>query len=263
MSDSADPLEQLRQVLNSTDTPLANDSVRRLRRLAHALLSTGFDEEAHQRCQERLPELAVAAQRGARVAALFPEEVAHLDVCETCAGDYADLLDDLAEMEAGVGQPFAEPPPAPRPSWRARLGQWLSDLVRPLVERLDLDDAEGVEWALQDYWELLPRISDPTDLHLDTSGAMAFGGQGNQTLLLLITSGFATQFLLSQYSQSQLRSLWQSGDLFTLAEHTATRVAHEVALDSELQKVFINGYVAHVKRDPEAFMQLATRPDQP
>lgn len=260
MSDSTDPLEQLRRVLDSTDAP-ANDSGRRLRRLAHALLSTEFDEAAHQRCQDRLPELAAAAQRGSRVAALFPEEVAHLDICELCAGDYADLLDDLAEMEAGVGQPFAEPPPAPRPSWRARLGQWLSDLVRPLVERFYLDDDKGVERSLQRYWDLLPDLSAPEQLRRLESGALAFGGQGNQTLLLLITGGFATQSLLSQYSRAQLLALIEQNQLAKVTERTAAEVARKVDLDPRLRKDFVRDYVAHVMRDPEAFASLATRPD--
>jgi hypothetical protein len=262
MADSEDPVEKLRRALETESGSIADDKLRRLWRLARALSPTEVDSDIHRHTQEQLPALAAAALRGERVAQIFPNVVAHLDVCETCAGEYAGILDDMVEMEAYIGQPFPEPPPTTYLSPLGKLGDWLKKLVLPLVERLHLDDAEGVDLALESYFSWLPEFSDPAALRPAYETAMGFGGEGDQTLLLLIAGGFATDRLLGQFNAQEIRQLATSGRLNGIVEQTATQVAQQVQFERRLRDEFVRAYVAHVQRDPEAFATLFTRPNQ-
>ncbi len=229
-----------------------------LRRLGDALWQPEQAQEAHAACLAALPEYIQAEVAGEPVAKLYAAVKHHLDRCDTCAAEYADLLQvALAEQQGLLPRPATTPRPdfsylpSLSPLLRERVLEWTQALVSALVPE-----------TLRD----LPLIADAffarvTDTPRPVLGARTLreAGPNNSPLsaLHLLASCYGvTQDLIRDVSPQDLEAWRNAGTLARELETRARRAARAVGLDERTAEVFARAYALEVGRAPERLGQL-------
>lgn len=224
-------------------------------RLEQALEYEGDHPTDHARCRTAMPEMAAAELEGRRVAKLFPFEYAHLDACEECALEYADLIDTLLALEDGSLTTTEPPPPLP--------GRLLTAMrVRGWVERTTqqaADHAQAVTGSIDQLLDLLlehlRNLPAAPALLVTQQEVMAFGGEDDATSLLL-ASWYTAQQVAEQYSVAELQGLVEAGTLARRVQTIAEETAGELRLPRSLRRIFVDQVVRSLEADPAAFVQM-------
>ncbi len=98
MAERNDPrLDELRRRLRERGNRLPPDALR----FARAVMNQPDDELTHEECMDDLPACVDAVLEGARLADKYPAVKRHLDACDECEEQYAELLEISLEDEAG------------------------------------------------------------------------------------------------------------------------------------------------------------------
>lgn len=260
INESNPELERLTAAVQARAGQEGDAATAPLLRLARALTAETPPSEACERCRTDMPAMAEAELRGERLSQLFRASYAHLDICEECALQYAEILDMLMEMEAAAGLAVAAPPPAlpPRMVAALRIRDWVSATVKGMMQRLR-GSAGDVEMMLGVLVERLPQLSlSPAPLEAGQF-ALAFGAEDEETPLLLAT-WFAAEKLADAHTVGELQSLAQEQRLTGRAKEIAEATARQLGLPRATRKTFVEQFVASATSDPAAFIALG-RPD--
>ncbi len=256
MSEINSELDRLRAVVQSQSQTAGDAEQAPLLRLARALTAETPPPEACARCRAEMPAMAQAEMAGERLARLFPASYAHLDICEECSLQYAELLDMLMEMEAAVGQTAAISPPTlpPRMTTALRIRNWVSATLRQMLDRFQVS-ADDVEEMLSALMERLPQLpAAPTALATEQM-ALAFGGEDEETPLLLAT-WFAAEKLADSYTTAQLHALTREKQLASRAREIAETTARQLNLSGSARRNFVEQFVKSVEADPAGVVAM-------
>lgn len=140
MPDSVPSADELRDALRAQGAQLPKEE----RRLGEALWGDPSNPAAHAACLADLPTYVQAEVAGENPAARFPDVKRHLEVCDSCAFEYADLLDAaLAERQGRFAptlsdaQPdfsfLASAPPTPAELLQVRVTDWTRAILAALA----------------------------------------------------------------------------------------------------------------------------------
>lgn len=181
-------------------------------RLANAVWNDRDTPLSHQECLAALPEFVSAELEGRDVASLFPLVKAHLNRCDECAEQYAELLElSIAEADDVIGKPTTTPqfdfsfrssPPIRNlkpESWRAKLPDLVAQLqnliltphvalaaraATPEIERGQTQDG-AMRWlATEDDQQNLVVYIASSDLELEGLPLRAIAGDWTEDTVL-------------------------------------------------------------------------------
>ena len=263
MSEINSELDRLRALVQSQSQAAVDAGRAPLLRLARALTAETPPPEECARCRAEMPAMAQAEMAGERLSRLFPASSAHLDICEECSMQYAELLDMLMEMEAAIGQAAAAPPPTlpPRVTTALRIRDWMAATLRQVLDRFQVS-AEDVEGMLGGLLERLPQLPPaPTPLAASQM-ALAFGGEDEETPLLLAT-WFAAEKLADAYTTEELQALANKKQLANRAREVADGIARQLELPGRARRSFVEQFVKSVEADPAGVVALGDTPSRP
>ncbi len=230
-----------------------------LRRLGDALWRERDEQISHAACLEQLPDYIDAELAAEPVAKLFPRVKHHLDRCDSCAQEYAELLDaEWAEQRGALTKPAA----MPRPD--------LSFLTKPKrsLQEIVLEWARAVSAALAPtYLREIDVIADvffarvqqlgTFELRSGAAQAMGLGGRDtNPALKLLAASYAATQNLTRDITRAQFDEWLQQARLQQELETRANTASRDIGIERELAARFARTYAEQIAREPEALRAL-------
>jgi len=254
MSESSSDLDRLRQALNAQPSSSANAAQQPIRRLARALLAENVETTTHARVLAEMPAMAAAELRGDRLAQLFPDAVAHMDVCESCSLEYAQLLDMLLEMETFVPASAAPPALSPTLQTALRIRDWVMRTAQQLLHRAQITygDVNGMLDTLLEGLSEMTTMPAPVQAQ---QWALGYGGEDDETPLVMAT-WFATQTLATQATAVELQSLADGDALGERARQIAEETARQMKLAKPMRSRFVEDYVRIVLADPQVFVAL-------
>ncbi len=249
MNDSNSDLDRLRELVHAQSRGIEDAEMAPLLRLARALTAETPPPEACARCRAEMPAMAQAELAGERLVRLFPISYAHLDICEECSLQYAELLDMLTEMEAAVGQAAAVAPPIlpPRLTIALRIRNWVSATLRQMLDRFQVS-ADDVEGMLSTLMERLPQLPAAPAPLATGQMALAFDGEDEETPLLLAT-WFAAEKLADTYTTDELQALASARQLANRAREVAEATARQLEMPGRARRSFVEQFVKSVEAD--------------
>lgn len=222
-------------------------------RLLDALDAAPPDRRTCNRIRAAFPDMAEAELRGERIAQLFPAETAHLDVCESCALEYGEVLDALLELEGAVGgEPDAPPPTLPAHMLTAlRIRRWVEATAQRVLQKT-LQNYGDVETQLASWLEELataPLSMTPSQQQM----ALGYGGE-NTEMPLIQATWFAAQALAERYTVDDLRALQARGALAAPVREAAEQIARH--LPKRQRSPFVDAFVSQALENPAAVIEL-------
>lgn len=231
-----------------------------LRRFANVLWNPAADPLAHDECLDALPQFVDDEIAGERVAEMYPDVKHHLDRCDSCAAEYAELLDGaLAEQQELLPTPQTLPPPdlsflapakpatAPPPS--VSLRELVLEWARALVAKL----APGEEHNLGNIAETffsrvqLPQTFEPRP-HTAREEDLATR-YASPALLILSASYATTQMICDEITITQLEDWSSQGTLRLELEARAAATAQRLGIERAPALQFATAYAAQASRD--------------
>ena len=224
-------------------------------RLERALQYEEGAPEDHARCRAAMSDMAAAELEGRRVAQLFPAAYAHLDACESCALEYADLIDTLLGLERGdFAAAETAPPLPPKLLLAVRIRGWVGRTAKQVLEqaRAGTDEIESFLDMLIERLRDLPSTPSPVQVR---QMAMGFGGEDEETPLVLAT-WFAAQQIATQYTSQDLQAMVAAGTHGKQARSVAEATARQIQLGRRQQNAFVEQFVRSAETDPEEFVRL-------
>lgn len=280
MAEDMDPrLDKLKRALRERDSQLPPD----LLRLARAAFGVTDDVLSHEECITWLPEFVDAEIGGERVAEKFPQVKQHLDLCDDCSEQYAELLElTLAERAGDIPVPATIPEPD--------LGFLQAPVPAPVF--LQIPESASVflgapallfpEFVRQKAIAILTAIA-PTELPDLLSvadvffkqveklggefafqrGAMKALGLGadepTPPVATLAVTYSATRKLVDSLSLEQMDALAAQNTLGRRAEEQALLAALELNVKSAMAKNIAREFAALIAADPENLRALIKR----
>jgi len=226
--------------------------------LARAVLGESEPDMSHEECLAALPSYVDAEIAGERIADKFPRIKQHLDLCEECSTQYAELLEvTLAAQEGEIRVSDVIPEPD-----LGFLRDAFSDFVIEKAQRIlrtlpsaslsNLTalaevifaqiEARGGKFVLQ------PGLAH--QLALDT-------GELSQATIALALSYAATQRLVQSLTPAQIDTLQTENRLQSHIEEIATTTAQEIQIETSLAKRLAREYARLVGADVQGLRALS------
>lgn len=227
-----------------------------LERLGNALWNPDEDAFSHEQCRNSLPQYIFAEVMGEPVALRFPLVKQHLDHCDECGEEYAELLDTAWAEQRGT---LMKPQSIPRPD------------LSFLPARESAFEERVLEWARNIVGHLLPtglaELESIARLHLSSlktrqaneerSIYLPEGANDTSGVRALLTASYATTKMLVARVNRQEFDTWTGSDQTKLqVQAFASNTASELGLPEELRSDFSDAYADAVTRDPSALRDL-------
>lgn len=231
-----------------------------LRRLADALWNPPADARSHQACLAALPQFVDAEIVGERVAELYPQVKHHLDGCDSCSAEYAELLDGaVAEQKGLLPTPqtmpspdlsFLSPPPsAPVPTPSVSLRELVLEWARALIARLAPGE-QGDLSALAETFFTRAQLPPSLELRPHTAREEELGYRYTSPALLILSAAYATtQMLCNEITLTQLELWSNQGTLQLELEARAAATAQRLGIEPAPALDFATAYAAQASRD--------------
>ncbi len=226
-----------------------------LRRLGDALWSERDEQLSHAACLETLPDYIDAELAGETVAKLFSRVKHHLDRCDSCAQEYAELLDaEWAEQRGALTKPAAMPRPdlsfLPQP--KRSLQEIVLERTRALLPTLAPAHLRELEVIADTFFARVRQLGT-FELRAGAAQAMGLGGRDTNPALKLLAATYAiTQNLTRDITRAQFEEWLQQARLQQELETRANDAARDIGIERELAARFARAYAEQTAREPEA-----------
>lgn len=235
----------------------ANPYPSAVRRLGDALWNTTDDPQAHAECLERLPEVIDAELAGESIVQRFPTIKHHLDCCDTCAQEYAELLDsEWAEQHSVLSTAqSASPPnlgflPPPRRSLQEVVLEWTRGILAQLEpQTVSMSDA----LAKAVFTQLKPRQASEARAPYFFSQESDVTDGARRTLA---ASYVSTQELVENVTRTQFDAWVSKQQLTSELESRALGAARSLGLEDKVVLRFARAYAAQVSLDASALREF-------
>jgi hypothetical protein len=229
------------------------------RRLGNALWNPDEDKLSHEQCREAMPSLILAQVMGEPFAERFSPVKHHLDHCDECATEYAELLDmALAEQRGALRQPANIPRPdlaflpTPQETLQTRVREWTRNIVGQLMPK-SLDELDAVARVFFGDLGLRQAHEEKTPYTL------ALSGEPSETAAmrsLLVASYATTELLVENVTRQEFDRWMNDSQSTTQVRNLASYTALSLGLEAGLQTIFSNAYTEAVLRDPSELRDL-------
>lgn len=259
MDSFKDRQDKLRQRLRAQSNRLDP----RLQRLGDALWNTNDDALSHEACIEMLPEFVDAEVARQSVAQLFPAVKHHLDRCDTCAQEYAELLEaEWAEQRGALMKPQNIPRPdlsfLPKITPQPSLQEMVLERTRALLPLLAPAHLRELAVIADTFFARVQQLGT-FELRLGAAQALGLGQRDtNPALTFLAASYVATQTLLNQITRAQFDQWSHQGTLQQELETRAVTAARAIGIERETAARFARAYTQQIIQAPASLRAQLT-----
>lgn len=230
-----------------------------LHRLGDALWSERDEQISHPACLEQLPDYIDAELAGEPVAKLFPRVKHHLDRCDSCAQEYAELLDaEWAEQRGALAKPAAMPRPdlsfLPQP--KRTLQEIVLERTRALLPTLAPAHLRELEVIADTFFARVQQLGT-FELRSNAAQAMGLGKRDTNPALNLLAASYATtETLTREITRPQFEEWLQRGTLQKELETRANVAARAINLEREFAARFARAYAEQFVRVPDTLRDV-------
>jgi len=231
-----------------------------LRRLGNALWNQTDEPLSHAECLEQLPEFIDAELAGEAMAKRLPRVKHHLDQCDACSAEYAELLEtEWAEQRGALARPTNMPRPnldfLPQPI--PALSDVVLQLAQQLIAVINPARARELSVIAATFFEQARGLGD--DLYLRSSPAPALNlgrGEISDGLKTLAGTYAATQALVREVTRRQAQEWQQQAILAAEIETRARAAAQAIGLDNSFAARLAREYAPRIAADPAPLLAL-------
>jgi hypothetical protein len=227
-------------------------------KLARAVLGESGADLSHEECLAALPTYVDAEVAGEPIAQNFPRVKRHLDACEECSAQYAELLQmTLAEQSGEIPMPLAIPAPDLAFLSPPKLSDFVTEKARTILRAISsapLPDLERIAEIVSEQIEALggkfvlqPGLA--RQLALDSSEL------SEATVALAVTYA-VTQRIIKSLTPEQIDVLFAENRLQAQVENVAIATAREIRVETSLAERLAQEYARHVCADPDVLRAL-------
>ncbi|MGB8647931.1 MAG: hypothetical protein WCF84_22040 [Anaerolineae bacterium] len=240
-------------------------------RLADALWNEQDKSLSHEECRAAMAEYIEAEVADDPVGELYPEVKHHLDRCDACAKEYADLLDsalaeergqlprlqsipspDLSFLRKRAPEPAARPQSDPQLSLQTTVLKW----TRDLLATRDPQRVRELSVIADTFFERVTGLSR-FELQMGAIRTLGVGRRDAGEVLTTLAACYATtQALKEQVTAEQAEAWSRQKTLSQEIQAHADSVARQVGLDRKAAQEFARAYAAAVTRDQAALEAL-------
>ena len=230
-----------------------------VRRLGNALWSERDEQLSHAACLEKLPDYIDAELAREPVAKLFSRVKHHLDRCDSCAQEYAELLDaEWAEQRGTLTKPAAMPRPnlsfLPQP--KRTLQEIVLERTRALLPTLAPAHLRELEVIADVFFARVQQLGT-FELRSNAAQAMGLGKRDTNPALNILAASYATtETLTREITRPQFEEWLQRGTLQQEMETRANAAARAINLEREFAARFARAYAEQIARAPETLRDV-------
>jgi len=225
--------------------------------LARAVFGESEPDVSHEECLAALPSYVDAEIAGEHIADKFPRIKRHLDLCEECSTQYAELLEvALAAQEGEIRVSDVIPKPD-LGFLRDAFSDFVIEKARRILQMLSsapLPDLTAIAEVIVTQIEarggkfiLQPGLAH--QLALDA-------GEVSEATIVLAMTYAATQRLVQSLTPAQIDTLQTENRLQTRVEEIATATAQEIQIETSLAKRLAREYARLVGADVQSLRAL-------
>ncbi len=251
MAASKNSPDELRAQLRAKGTRLPEP----LQRLGDALWNEPDAVITHEVCRAALPQLIEAELSGENVAETFASVKQHLDGCDSCATEYAELLDTARAAQRGAlvsAQNIPRPDLAflskhpPARSMPETVLEW----ARGVLAAHAPTHTRELDVIAETFFERVKQLG-AFELRAGTAQAMGLDRRDpSPALATLAATHAATQALISEMTHAQFDAWIQQGTLRQELETHAAKAARDIGLAQEAASDFARAFAEQVVNDP-------------
>lgn len=232
-------------------------------RLGNAVWNDTAETFGHEACRAALPALVDAELAGEAIAKLFPNVKHHLDRCDGCAFEYAELLDvALAAQRGALPQPDPNASPdlsflpaqAAAPSAASSLPDRVLAWTHSLLPNLTPDVSRVLDTYAHAFFDRLAKSAtlqlEPRVLREQAVGYDNFAGTW------LFATYAATQDVVQHVSRAEWQSWHASAALQRRVESRARTAAEQAGISPDTAARFAQAYAAYHAARPTEMQAL-------
>lgn len=230
-----------------------------LSRLGDALWNKEDEQLSHAACLEQLPEFIDAELAGEAVAKRLPRVKHHLDCCDTCAQEYAELLDtEWAEQRGALARPSNIPRPnlSFLPHAKRSLPEVVLERTRALLPSLAPASMRELGVIADTFFARVQHMGT-FELHHGAAQALGLGQRNaNPALTTLAACYAATQTVTREITRAQFDDWAQRKTLKQELETRANASARAIGIERDLAARFARAYSEQIAQDPASLRAL-------
>lgn len=229
-----------------------------LQRLAGALWNPPAEGLSHEACRAALPQFVDDEIAGERVAETYAEVKHHLDECDSCSAEYAELLDGaLAEERGLLPTPQITPTPdltflptrAPVTAPSLSLPDLVLDWTRSLLATLAPGEVHDLGAIAETFFARV-RSLKTFELRPRMARELGLGSYyGSPALSILSACYVTTQLLCDQITPPQLRDWAKQDILKPQLEARAAATAQQLGIERSVAQQFAGAYAEHAVQE--------------
>lgn len=253
--------QELQNELRARLRVQANKIPSALQRLGEALWSEPDPQLTHAECRAALPQFVDAELAGEPVAKSYVAVKHHLDHCDTCSAEYAELLETALAEEGGtllkpnsVPRPDLSflPTPAPTRSLQEIVLEWTRGLLPTFAPGRERELAVIADTF---FARVLPLKT--YDLRVGAVQAMGLGRRESSVALETLAACYASTQLLVNETTRQEMDAWLAQGTFTQnVETRALDAAHQIGIERKTAARFARAYAEQLSQDPSSLESL-------
>lgn len=254
MTDCADArLGELRRKLRERGDALPSGT----RKLARAVVGESDDVLAHQDCLAALPIYVDAEMDSARVAEKFPNVKRHLDLCEECAAQYAELLETALANQAGQ-IPAAIAIPMPDLGFLSlSLVDFVKQKAAEILAAIAPAQVPDLASITDIFFERLNGLGGKFVLQPRAVQALGFeSGELGTALVTLAATYAATDAIVNTFTPDQIESLAARNLLRSQIEESAHAAALAIQVEPGLAQKIAAQFAERTCADPASLRAL-------
>jgi len=227
-------------------------------KLARAVLGESDADLSHEECLAALPTYVDAEMAGERIADKFQRIKRHLDVCEECSAQYAELLQvTLAEQADEIPVPAAIPQPNLTFLQPVRLPDFVTEKATRILRSISSAPLPDLASIAEVIFEQIDALGGKFVLQPGLARQLALdSGELSEATVTLALTYAATQRIVKSLTPGQIDTLLAENRLQAQVENVAIAAAQEIQIETLLAKRLAQEYARHVCANSDELREL-------
>lgn len=230
--------------------------------LARAVAGVKDSTMSCEECELWLPSYVDEEVAGMKVADEYPEVKRHLDLCDSCAATYVEMLELALAEEAGeVIVPDSIPSPdlgfLPSVPFLTLVQETVSQVAEKILSRLAPARLSELAIMSETFFDRLNELGGRFALTPQTAPAMGFGGGETSVSLRTLAATYeTTRQVVEAYTPQEIQAYINQGAWVGILSQTAEKVGRDMMGRKEAQS-FAPYYIAEMQDQTSDWLSLS------
>lgn len=228
-------------------------------KLARAALGESEDDLTHQECIDALPAYVDLELANERVASKFPRVKRHLDTCDDCSTQYAELLEvALAAQEGKI--PIAATTPTLDLAFLTTLPDFVKEKAAEILAAIAPRQASDLSDIAEVFFERIDELGSKFVLQPSAIRELGFdSGELSEALVTLAVTYAATHAIVASLAPDEIDKLAAQDSLCGRIEDLARSAARSIQSPPALSQRIAELFAARACANPTALRVLIER----